>query len=467
MELFVTRPDESLICAICHEVFDNPTTVCGEGHSFCAGCLCTMSAQSRCALCRSSLLDAPTINRPLQSFIGGLSVRCRNGLPVDASPDPKQRKREEGGAKVASSCTWVGKLDMVESHLKCCEYEFTNVPCPHDGCKETVRRNRIDEHASQCPHRLVSCTLCGKTLKARALRVHSEFHCPEAMTMCDCCEAPMLRKELGTVGGSSLVTRFCAYDEHDGSGRPNMTGHYAVCPRIKLRCEFAGVGCHCQSAREEMASHHAAAAREHARLTSGAIAELKKRVKDDTEWELMQICWKIPKANLGATTPSAHTLRSSSVVVAGKRMYLRLNAEGERIRVCLCTESPPNTSFVPINGVCVWVEVDDAAGFISSDWFSHDWPAFHRPSQVELTRPEGAQAGSDLAFECRLVGLKQGARIEHGEHGEQDGDESEYECEESEATCADLLAGDDVAVVVKAEFRVRKVCVCNVGCARE
>ena len=38
-DLFLSPPDANLVCDLCNDVMDNPTTACGEGHTFCGPCL--------------------------------------------------------------------------------------------------------------------------------------------------------------------------------------------------------------------------------------------------------------------------------------------------------------------------------------------------------------------------------------------------------------------------------------------
>lgn len=64
----------TFICGICLSVYSAPTTACMEGHTFCAGCLNQLDAQP--CPCRQAPLAAFALNRPLQSIIRSLGVRC-------------------------------------------------------------------------------------------------------------------------------------------------------------------------------------------------------------------------------------------------------------------------------------------------------------------------------------------------------------------------------------------------------
>ena len=62
------------------DVLCRPTTVCAEGHTFCAACVEASKQQPafRCPICRCEPLTAFTLNRPIQNMTRQASATCRH-----------------------------------------------------------------------------------------------------------------------------------------------------------------------------------------------------------------------------------------------------------------------------------------------------------------------------------------------------------------------------------------------------
>jgi ubiquitin-protein ligase len=150
-ELFTGQVDENCLCIICHNVFDEPSSLkCG--HTFCLACLnsCLESAR-RCPTCR---LVVPKKggnvfpNRVLKGLIENLTVRCKNnaGIDPDNEPDLQRRRLNPGEASAANDdCTWTGKLADWSAHSKS-ECPLGIVRCTVIGCDFRCARKDLGQH---------------------------------------------------------------------------------------------------------------------------------------------------------------------------------------------------------------------------------------------------------------------------------------------------------------------------------
>lgn len=111
--LFVVQPvDEDMLCHICHSVQDKPTVACKEGHTFCAGCLEGWEKRSnQCPDCRSAIPEEKVLNRPLQTIIAKLEVRC----PKDGA---KRARVTRASTSSIQRCDWQGLWEPIWSSIQ-------------------------------------------------------------------------------------------------------------------------------------------------------------------------------------------------------------------------------------------------------------------------------------------------------------------------------------------------------------
>ena len=58
------------------------------------------------------------------------------------------------------TCPWQGQMGSLNDHLKHCD--FVKVPCPNEGCDESMQRRHMAGHAGvDCEYRLMPCVHCG------------------------------------------------------------------------------------------------------------------------------------------------------------------------------------------------------------------------------------------------------------------------------------------------------------------
>mmetsp|Transcript_42791 Transcript_42791/g.103502 ORF Transcript_42791/g.103502 Transcript_42791/m.103502 type:complete len:440 (+) Transcript_42791:164-1483(+) len=159
--LFSETPDDSLLCAICYGVFEDPCSL-SCGHIFCRSCLKrTLRVTNKtCPVCRAgSVSDEDRPVEPLKFLIEKLQVKCSNNNHNSEAccqePDRQRRRTDEEGRSVASiggntddaACSWVGVLaDWKAHHNKDCP--CTIIKCDIPGCGFTCMRKHMLSHMS-------------------------------------------------------------------------------------------------------------------------------------------------------------------------------------------------------------------------------------------------------------------------------------------------------------------------------
>ena len=121
-------------------------------------------------------------------------------------------------------------------------------------------------------------------------------------------------------------------------GGPTYIGHYKVCPKLVIHCDFYKQGCNDKFPREDSEKHNEECAARHVKL-------LKEEVESDQKsknWVDKTIHWKIPMVRIRQLLATGR-LQSKRVPVGQFLTYLELKDEGERrsIRVKICIEEPP------------------------------------------------------------------------------------------------------------------------------
>lgn len=111
---FVEQVQEAFLCSICHNVMVRPHS-CREGHSFCFSCISRwLRTTQSCPMGREPLQVAePDLfyNRPLQSLIDQLQVRCRFAASANAGE----------AAVLTGLCKWSGKVADRQQHMRECD----------------------------------------------------------------------------------------------------------------------------------------------------------------------------------------------------------------------------------------------------------------------------------------------------------------------------------------------------------
>ena len=273
------------------------------------------------------MIDPPPLNRPLQNLIGGLKIKCVHSDSKEGGgqQEPPTRRRRttgsgeavEGEAKEPEVCKWEGPVSEYHQHVKSCPFRI--VYCTF--CFARIEHRFLEHHETAiCPYRIITCGKCGEKVRFRMVSVHNRYSCPEVDVKCEHCNLQMKRKELGKGGEQDPLTDNCIN---------RFTGHYKVCPKYPIRCEFWNVGCRHRGPREEIRAHHADEARYHARLVSDAF-----------HWKSASVSW-IVDPSLVVGTESV-IIDSPQIIVEGIpcNFLARLHLEGESLKIELCIVDP-------------------------------------------------------------------------------------------------------------------------------
>ncbi|XP_044723897.1 TRAF-type zinc finger domain-containing protein [Hirsutella rhossiliensis] len=208
--VYVSDPDSSLLCPICHDPLVDPvTTPCD--HTFCYRCLRRSIASSpsgtTCPIDRDFLswLDCFSAARLIHNQLNGLVVRC----PYHGRGCSRELRRE-----------------AVESHAMT-ECRYKDYSCPDTDCDKKMSYKPRDD---VCPHKeKKSCPHCDVRTVEAELDAHF-LSCPGAKTRCLGCWQLMRRSQM---------------DAH----------RELECDGIEVPCPHQDVGCSVRTMRGEMSSH--------------------------------------------------------------------------------------------------------------------------------------------------------------------------------------------------------------------
>jgi hypothetical protein len=150
-ELFTGHVADNCLCIICHNVFDDPSSLkCG--HAFCLECLnSTLGISRRCPTCRVTVPkkgENIIPNRALKGLIESLSVRCKNRLCRDPDNEPDRQRRRLNTCEASATddaCTWTRKLEDWPAHSKS-ECALETVSFTVAGCDFRCARKDLGQH---------------------------------------------------------------------------------------------------------------------------------------------------------------------------------------------------------------------------------------------------------------------------------------------------------------------------------
>ncbi|KAF9232743.1 hypothetical protein BU15DRAFT_54684 [Melanogaster broomeanus] len=209
---YAEPPNSNLICCICHTPFTNPTTTRTCMHTFCYECIVEAVQHSpQCPIDRSALSmdDLTPANPIVKHLVDELIVEC------------PQR---------SAGCPHTCQRQLLESHVKdTCQY--VTVPCPEEGCDQSILRRDRGNHVDICVHRSTRCDGCGVTVK------HAAY----------CCQDHNLECSSKTASCSSCSSEFPRSQSHD---------HTTTCPEVTVPCIHADNGCSWTGPRRELSELH-------------------------------------------------------------------------------------------------------------------------------------------------------------------------------------------------------------------
>lgn len=187
------------------------------------------------------------------------------------------------------------------------------------------------------------------SLKFNAMTSHTADSCPERTVSCNYCSVKLKKKNLGTIKGRdpirSVLPFLGAVTDED------VTGHYRVCPKIPLSCEFHPFGCSIKIFRQRMAAHHAEKAQHHAALVTkkteaieDSMAKMKRELqtKVDNAGKRIKknLLWRVDREQLRGE--GNKSISSKTFTVAGYELQFKLTTVGQAVTVGLDVVSAPN-----------------------------------------------------------------------------------------------------------------------------
>lgn len=358
-ELFIQQSiDRNLLCNICHAVLEKPTAVCKNSHTFCADCIETWEKRSNeCPDCRAPITNKLRI-LPLQNLILAMNIKCPEKARGE-NDETNKRARQEGAEDVSESqcndecCGWQGSLsDYVEKH-RSKECMFRSVECPL-GCKKMIRVLELESHKTgDCEHQIVKCSLCNKKIRQHKLQGHEIYRCPEARTSCKYCGMRMLRKLLGTKPDNTDWNTASDDLPRGQSTVANFSGHYKVCHKMPVKCDFFDAGCHVLVKRGDLEGHHARHGRKHAQL----VASKMKQMRKDMEKHSKEIEWQLPVSDLREACHERRFIRETQRVRVGAyQAFIRLTVNSGEVCMFVGVDNPDPESVPTIDNIFIEAE---------------------------------------------------------------------------------------------------------------
>ena len=155
-----------MVCAICHDVLENATSLKECGHSFCNECikLCLESTPS-CPTCRVNVEGVSSCEPAFscRELIDSMKIRCTNGRDTiqtlqsilgsmhncgNDEESSKKRKRDDtslsDNIEEKVGCDWTGTLKERQQHEGVCEHKI--ITCSVEGCNHTCKRKDMESH---------------------------------------------------------------------------------------------------------------------------------------------------------------------------------------------------------------------------------------------------------------------------------------------------------------------------------
>ena len=225
---FVDIPDD-LICVVCQFVAREPHQVDCCGKIFCK--LCIENVKKRLGKC-------PNCRGTANSFVDRRSARQIKALKISC-------KNEEKG------CSWVGRLEDYEKHIKECKLE--EVTCPNN-CGTMVERLNLQHHKlKECPKRLQQCRVCAEKIPFVDMDKHP-YLCPSVKISCpNECRTKIMRSQLDA--------------------------HLSACPKEVVECTYSAAGCEVELLRQDLQKHLVENVNQHLNLAMLTISRLRSEGK--------------------------------------------------------------------------------------------------------------------------------------------------------------------------------------------
>jgi hypothetical protein len=196
----------NFICSACKFIILNPV-VDECSHLYCEECLAQLKS---CVVEHSHTYSKPIKMTPIlevKKLINQKLAYC------------KYRNRH---------CGWEGTYNDIIEHIKNdCKKHL--IPCPNNGCEETILREDIFLHETKCKFQLEKCEFCNQSISSQGMKFH----------VCICLERSIL----------------C--DQHCGTlvKRKNIGAHLEICAQSPVICPYSFLGCDKVAPQTELNKH--------------------------------------------------------------------------------------------------------------------------------------------------------------------------------------------------------------------
>lgn len=175
---------------------------------------------------------------------------------------------------------------------------------------------------------------------------------------CNYCSVKLKKKNLGLIKGRDPLRGDLLF--MGAVTDADVTGHYKVCPKIPLSCEFHPFGCSVKIFRQRMAAHHAEKAQHHAALVAKktkAIEDSMAKMKQELQTKVdnagkrikKNLLWRVDREQLRGEGNKA--ISSKTFTVAGYDLQFRLTAVNQAVIVGLHVLSASNYEEIFLDNV--------------------------------------------------------------------------------------------------------------------
>jgi len=151
----------------------------------CGSCLCNASNPVEVKCCDRIFCWECVVH--LEHCACGAKVN-----PAECVARPDLEERVDAFVNCEHGCDFSASRRVVESHQLSCGYRM--MPCPAEGCTETIRVCDLNSHRRLCPYSNVPCPFCECLIPPLLLESH-QLTCFERPIYCQCGESLVARLE--------------------------------------------------------------------------------------------------------------------------------------------------------------------------------------------------------------------------------------------------------------------------------
>ena len=295
--VFPIEPDDSLLCAVCKSLADEPRQSLCCGKTSCTSCLPNWTAEfNETPECRHGYMENADLFRDTRAkqTIESLKVYCPN---------------------TKNGCCRLLELSKVNQHLAADDgCQFHRLSCPNYCGRKTYRLHLKHHVANSCELRLIKCKYCKNEFPFRSYKANHENECPSFPLPCP-----------NNCGEKGLV-------------RSSISSHRLVCPLEVIDCQHRAVGCSVRVARKDLIKHMSDGREHHHILTKKCLLATKMKLSA-TEDQLVAT-----EAEMSSTKDHLMDTEKQLTATEGKIVELKLTVErvARQLLMLQGLTQPPN-----------------------------------------------------------------------------------------------------------------------------